>query len=438
MFDSVNVTAELPPDAIVAGLNALAMVGVASAVTVSVAVLLAAPAVGVCVVVTPEVVLGFPPSVLLVTLKITVQLLLAGIVIPVKLSAEAPAARVFGDVPTQVPVTAPPTALMFTSVSLNAPPVRAEALPFDSVKVTTEFPCDAIEAGLNALAIVGEDSTVRVAVLLAVPAAGVCVEVTPEVVLGFPPAVLLVTLKITVQLLLAGIVIPVKLSAVAPAARVFGVVPTQVPVTAPPAALMLARVSENAPPVSAEVLMFDSVNVTAELPPDAIVAGLNALAMVGVASAVTVSVAVLLAAPAVGACVVVTPEVVLGFPPTVLLVTVKITVQLPLAGIVIPVKLRAVAPAARLFGVVPTQVPVTAPPNALMFTSVSLNAPPVSAELLPLASVNVTTEFPCDGIETGLNALAIVGEDSTVRVAVLLAVPAAGVCVVVTPEVVLG
>jgi hypothetical protein len=49
---------------------------------------------------------------------------------------------------------------------------------------------------------------------------------------------LLVTLKITVQLLLAGIVIPVKLSAVAPAPRLFGVVPAQVPVTAPPTALM--------------------------------------------------------------------------------------------------------------------------------------------------------------------------------------------------------
>jgi hypothetical protein len=71
-----------------------------------------------------------------------------------------------------------------------------------------------------------------------VPADGVCVVVTPEVVLGFAPAVLLVTLKTTVQLLLAGIVIPVKLRAVAPAVRVFGVVPTQVPVTAPPTALM--------------------------------------------------------------------------------------------------------------------------------------------------------------------------------------------------------
>jgi hypothetical protein len=160
------------------------MVGVASAVTVKVAVLLAVPAAGVCVEVTPEVVFGWPPTVLLVTLKITVQLLLAGIVIPVKLSAVAPAARVFGAVPTQVPVTAPPRALMFASVSVNAPPVSAEAFPFDSVNVTTELPPDAIAAGLNPFAMVGEESTVSVAVLLATPAAGVCVVVTPEVVFG--------------------------------------------------------------------------------------------------------------------------------------------------------------------------------------------------------------------------------------------------------------
>ena len=111
---------------------------------------------------------------------------------------------------------------------------------------------------------------------------------------------MLVTLKVTVQLLFAGIAIPVKLSAAAPAARVFGVVPAQVPPIAPPSALILTSVSENAPPVSAEALLLVSVNVTAEFPPDAIVAGLNALAMVGVARAVIVNVAVLLAAPAVG------------------------------------------------------------------------------------------------------------------------------------------
>src|SRR5216684_595793 len=122
------------------------MVGAAN--TVSVAVLLCAPAVGVCVVVTPEVWLLLPPGVLLMTLKVTVQLLLAGIAIPVKLRAVAPALRVLGVVPTQVPPTAPPTALMFTSVSVNAPPLRAVALVLDRVRVTNEVPPDTMVVGL--------------------------------------------------------------------------------------------------------------------------------------------------------------------------------------------------------------------------------------------------------------------------------------------------
>src|ERR1022692_1937615 len=145
------------------------MVGDERLVTVRVAVLLTVPAVGVCVVVTPDVVLLLPPMVLLVTLKVTVQLLPAGIVIPVKLSAVAPTPKEDGVVPPQVPPTAPPTALMLASVSENAPPVRAEALMFDSVTVTTELPPDAIEVGLNPLAIVGAANTVRLALLLAVP-----------------------------------------------------------------------------------------------------------------------------------------------------------------------------------------------------------------------------------------------------------------------------
>jgi len=110
--------------------------------------------------------------------------------------------------------------------------------------------------------------TVRVAVLLGEPGEGVCVVVTPDVVLGFPPTVLLVTLKVTVQLLLAGIVIPLKLRAVAPAPRVAGVVPVQVPPTAPPTALMLDSESVNAPPVRLEPLLLDNVRVATELPPD--------------------------------------------------------------------------------------------------------------------------------------------------------------------------
>jgi hypothetical protein len=148
--------------------------------------------------------------------------------------------------------------------------------------------------------------------------------------------------------------------------------------------------------------------------------------------------AVLLAAPAVVVCVVVTPEVVFGWVPIVLLVTVKVTVQLPLAGIVIPEKLREVAPPESVAGVVPTQVPPMAPPMALMFTRVSVKAPPVSAATLLLVSVRVTTEFAPGRIAFGLNALAMVGRFDTVNVAVLLAAPGVVVWVVVTPEVVFG
>jgi hypothetical protein len=115
---------------------------------------------------------------------------------------------------------------------------------------------------------VGAASTVSVAVLLTLPAVGVWVVFTPDVVLVNDPAVVLVTLKVTVQLALAGMVISLKLSAVAPAVNVLGVVPTHVPPTAPPAALIFESVSVNAPPVSAVVLLLVSVSVTVEVPPD--------------------------------------------------------------------------------------------------------------------------------------------------------------------------
>ncbi len=81
--------------------------------------------------------------------------------------------------------------------------------------------------------------------------------------------------------------------------------------------------------------------------------------------------------------------------PGVLLVTAKLTVQMPL-GIVMPVKLKAVAPATSVFGVVPVQVPPTAPPTALIFTSVSVNEAPVSDEAFELFKVSVTVEVPPD------------------------------------------
>jgi hypothetical protein len=91
-------------------------------------------------VVTPDVVFGLVPCVLLVTAKVTVQLLLAGMLIPVKLKAVAPAASVFGVVPTHVPPTTPPTALIFTRVSVNEPLAKVVALVLPSVSVTVEVP----------------------------------------------------------------------------------------------------------------------------------------------------------------------------------------------------------------------------------------------------------------------------------------------------------
>src|SRR5438876_444732 len=80
---------------------------------------------------------------------------------------------------------------------------------------------------------------------------------------------------------LAGIVIPVKLSAVAPDVKVPGVVPVQEPPTAPPAAVIFTRLSVNAPPDSAVALLLDRVSVTVDVPPDGIVVGLKDLEMVG-------------------------------------------------------------------------------------------------------------------------------------------------------------
>jgi hypothetical protein len=77
------------------------------------------------------------------------------------------------------------------------------------VIVNVEVSLRVIEVGLNDLAICGGAgaTTARLAVLLGRPAVVVCVVVTPEVVFGCTPIVLLLTEKITVQLAFAGSVI---------------------------------------------------------------------------------------------------------------------------------------------------------------------------------------------------------------------------------------
>ena len=227
------------------------------------------------------------------------------------------------------------------------------------------------------------------------------------------PPVVAVTSTENVQKLLVGIVPPERL--ITPEAATAVTVPPQgltAGVTLGVAATLIppGRLSVKATPVSATVFAFGfvMVNVKVELPPCVVFVGLNALAITG--GATTVRVAVLLTVPGLGVCVVLTPEVAFGLSPTLLLVTAKVTVQLVLAGIVIPLKLKAVAPATNVLGVVPTHVPPTAPPAALMFVSVSVKLAPVSAVPFELTNVRVTVELPpTDGIEVGLKALVIVG-----------------------------
>lgn len=111
---------------------------------------------------------------------------------------------------------------------------------------------------------------------------------------------------------------------------------------------------------------------------------------------------------------VVTPDVVFVFVPAAELVTLKITVQ-PDGGIVIPLKLRLVAPAERLLGVVPVQVPVTGPPAALMPTKLSPNEAPVRFVAFGLESVRVTVVFPPTGMDGVPKVFPIAGGPRTVH-----------------------
>lgn len=135
---------------------------------------------------------------MLVTSKVTVQLELFGIVMPLKLKAVAPGEREFGIVPTQVPPTAPPTALIFIKLSVNEALVKSPVVfGFDKVRVTVEVPPVRIIEGLKDLAIVGGATTVRFAVA-AVPELLFEV-VTVLVVFIFNPALVPVTVTLKTQ-----------------------------------------------------------------------------------------------------------------------------------------------------------------------------------------------------------------------------------------------
>ena len=113
-----------------------------------------------------------------------------------------------------------------------------------------------------------------------------------------------------------------------------------------------------------------------------------------------------------------------------------VTVQLAPAASVGTVRLSAVAPTTSAGAlVVPAHVPPIVGGFATdMLDSASVKLRLVSAMVLPLASVNVTTLVPPCAIGLVPKALAIVGGLATLSVAVLEPVPAAPVCVVATPE----
>ena len=145
---------------------------------------------------------------------------------------------------------------------MNAAPVIAAALAFDSVIVSTAVALGAISDGLIALATVGWINTVNVAdAELAVPA---LVVVMLPVELAYEPAVADVTFTVTVHEPLAGTVAPESATLPPPFAAVTVAPPPQV--VAPLALAVLTRfagyVSVNAAPVTAVAFALVSVMVS--------------------------------------------------------------------------------------------------------------------------------------------------------------------------------
>jgi len=245
----VNVSDVVPFNAMLAGLNTLAMEGGASTLIEAEAV----PPVPPSVEVTLPVVLFCKPAAIPVTFTENVQELFAAMVPPVRLIVLVPAVAVIVPLP-QDPVK--PLGVEITKpagrVSVNATPViPMVVLPFWMVKVRLVEPFSGMLAAPNALVITAGPVTVMEALeVLPVPAS-VEVMVTE---LFFTPAVVPVTLTDTVQDALEARVPAERLTVEDPAVAV--AVPPQVlfrfgvAATTRPA----GRLSVNARPVSARLV----------------------------------------------------------------------------------------------------------------------------------------------------------------------------------------
>jgi len=308
------------------------------------------------------------------------------------------------------------------SVSVNPTPVNATVeFGFVIVKVRLVVPFSGILAAPNDLAIVGGATTVTVAVLLVVPVPP-SVEVTAPLVLFLTPAVVPVTSTFTVQVPPPDdMVPPLNVSDVSPA---FGVnVPPHdvlafgVEATANPD----GSVSVNPTPVRVVVvLLLVMVKVRVVVPPSGIVAAPNAFEMV--AGPTTVTVAVLLVAPAPLSVELMTP-VVLFWTPAAVPITVTVNEQEPLAASVPPaneIMLGATV--------------VTVPPQVEALP-LGTDSPPgsVSVKVIPdsdwlefgFVIVNIRLVVPPTGMLASPNALEMVGAAATLieTVAVLVHPP---------------
>ena len=153
------------------------------------------PAVGVSVVETPLTLLGLTPATVLVMVTMTVQppegrlgTVMFNALLPV---APTTSAGLFVT-PAQLPPIVVELMLILVSVSVKVAFVSAPAFVFPSVKTIVLVPPAAIVGVPKALLMVGLAYTVKFTGPAPVPAAGVCVVVTPLTLLGLTPILVLV------------------------------------------------------------------------------------------------------------------------------------------------------------------------------------------------------------------------------------------------------
>jgi hypothetical protein len=350
------------------------------------------------------------------TLIAKVHEVFVAMVAPARDTALEPAAAVIVP-PPQVPVSPFGVATIIPAgkVSENATPVSAAVLAVGlvTVKVRAVIPLSAIPGTAKALLIIGGPSTDKPAE--AVSPVPPCVEVIAPVTFVFAPPVVPVTFTAKVQVALAARAAP-ESETVPDAAVAVKVPPPHEPVsplgvaTTKPA----GKLSVKAIPLRADPLFgFARLNVRVVFPFSATIGTPKALPIVG--GAITLTVAVLLTAPA-PLSFEETAAVMLAFAPTVTPVTFTLNVHEPLTAIVPPESDTLPAPA---IAVIVPEPQVPASPFGVATSKpagkASLNATPVSAMALApgFVIVKLNEVVALSGMFAAPNVFAMVGAETT-------------------------